>query len=74
MSLQSIMDATPIEWRRTSLGDYIGSGNRYNYIFGESGKGYIFHWYTLLWEEWETLIAKDPQEIIDKINELEGIK
>jgi len=76
MSLQQIMDATPIvSWNYVGAETYIGSSHKYTYSYfsGRSGKYFLF-WPKPLYEEPKTFVANSAKEIIDKINELEGIK
>ncbi len=75
MSLQSIMDATPIvSWTQKRFGEYIGSTPARSYLIADYFGGHILYWYEYPMEELSRFTAKTPQEIINKINELEGIK
>jgi len=73
MSLKSIMDATPIEWKHNRLGFYVGS-IKYTYLIEEVADRFILRWTIINWEEPKLFLTDEPQEIINKINELEGIK
>lgn len=74
MILQSIMDATPaISWSENRFGEHIGSSHERSYLLGNDPIGYILYWYSY-GKKMYHLTSADPQEIIDKINELEGVK
>lgn len=75
MSLQQIMDATPIvSWGKWRFGEYIGSAPSNTYLLAPDKSRFILYWYQRGWEETERLCSADPETIIGKINELEGIK
>ena len=73
MTLQKIMDSTPVEWSRTYIGDYVGSGFSHSYLIGLDGDVYVLRWYMLEWLNKEEFKSFNEDLIIDKINELEGI-
>lgn len=74
MSLQSIMDATPIvSWIEKRFGEYIGSTTARRYLIADYFGFYIIYWYEYPMEELSIFTAKTTKKIIDKINELEGI-
>jgi len=74
MSLQSIMDATPlISWGGNTFGDYIGSGYETSYLIAKQASSYELWWRGSQCEESKRILTDKPQEIINKINELEGI-
>jgi len=74
MSLQSIIDATPvISWGEKNFGEYVGSSHKRSYLLGNDPVGYIVYWYKF-GDKLDRYTASSPQLIIDKINELEGIK
>ena len=74
MSLQSIMDATPIvSWNKIKDG-FVGSSNSICYQIFNRGPVYWLYWMKPFDEEPDYYRDIHPKEIIDKINELEGIK
>ena len=75
MSLQSIMDATPIvSWGDWKFGEHIGSSHKYTYLISKQPHEFELWWGHKDWEKSKKFYSVSAQEIIDKINELEGIK
>lgn len=75
MSLQSIIDATPIvSWRNEWSDEWLGSSHKHTYSVHQFMCRYYLYWFSRFTEEPSNIISGNPQEIIDKINELEGVK
>lgn len=77
MSLQSIMDATPIvSWSRELSDDPYFTGSAINCSYGLFilDNKYHLKYFKYGWEEVKRFKSYEPQEIINKINELEGIE
>ena len=75
MSLQQIMDATPIvSWTAKESGDGVGSSHKYAYFLANERGLFMVWWIRKNGEDHRTKKSENLQQIIDKINELEGIK
>jgi len=75
MSLQSIMDATTIvSWRKTHNDECVGTGHKHSYLICKHPRIFEVWWDHHDWYKTESFLSVNPQLIIDKINELEGIK
>ena len=75
MSLQSIMDATEgLYWSEWRFGEYVATGYETTYLIAKAASKYELWWRLPFWEESKKMRSDTAQEIIDKINELEGIK